>query len=79
MNPQVAGITDVGALRTANQDAIDWRVSEDNRQVLLVVADGMGGHEAGDVASQMVTQALKQLHRALVAPYRNIGGCKISP
>ena len=61
MNPQVAGITDVGALRTANQDAIDWRVSEDNRQVLLVVADGMGGYHGGEVASRIAVDTVMEV------------------
>lgn len=61
MNPQVAGITDVGALRKANQDAIDWRVSEDNRQVLLVVADGMGGYHGGEVASRIAVDTVMEV------------------
>lgn len=61
MNPHVAGITDVGALRKANQDAIDWRVSEDNRQVLLVVADGMGGYHGGEVASRIAVDTVMEV------------------
>lgn len=61
MNPLVAGITDVGAMRSANQDAIDWRVSEDNRQVLLVVADGMGGYNGGEVASRIAVDTVMEV------------------
>jgi len=58
MNPLVAGVTDVGAVRKTNQDAIDWRVSEDNRQVLLVVADGMGGYQGGEIASRIAVDTV---------------------
>lgn len=61
MNPLVAGVTDVGAVRKANQDAIDWRVSEDGRQTILVVADGMGGYQGGEVASRIAVDTLMEV------------------
>lgn len=60
MIPRVAGLTDVGAVRAANQDAIDWQVSEDNRQVLLVVADGMGGYQGGEIASRIAVDTVME-------------------
>lgn len=46
-------ITDQGKVREHNEDAGGIFRNREN-QVLCVVADGMGGHKAGDVASQMV-------------------------
>ena len=40
------GITDVGLLRTHNEDCFD--VDDENQ--IYVVADGMGGHNHGEVA-----------------------------
>lgn len=60
MTPRVAGLTDVGAVRAANQDAIDWQVSEENRQALLVVADGMGGYQGGEIASQIAVDTVME-------------------
>lgn len=58
--------TDVGMERTLNEDSIlalqaapVFR-SQGLPVALLAVADGMGGHEAGDVASQMVIRTLAQ-------------------
>ncbi|HEX7136964.1 MAG TPA: protein phosphatase 2C domain-containing protein, partial [Vicinamibacterales bacterium] len=49
-----AGITDKGPVRPANEDcfAIDPPLG------LCVVADGMGGHNAGEVASRMVVDGV---------------------
>src|SRR3954463_8986370 len=49
--------THVGLRRKVNEDSILVRPERG----LWAVADGMGGHEAGDVASAMVTEALRQL------------------
>ena len=42
------GLTDLGRKRTSNEDAYFL----DDTLGLYVVADGMGGHAAGEVASQ---------------------------
>ena len=52
-----AKLTDVGRARPHNEDYVDYYIPPDARQrtrqgVIYVVADGMGGHQAGEVASQ---------------------------
>jgi len=56
--------TDVGRVRGNNEDSV--AVSRDARMV--IVADGMGGYNAGEVASVMVVQILnRELRNRLVA------------
>lgn len=50
-----AGMTDVGCKRAGNEDS--FFVSDDLK--LYVVADGMGGHQAGEVASRVVIETMK--------------------
>ncbi|NLZ04198.1 MAG: serine/threonine-protein phosphatase [Phycisphaerae bacterium] len=49
-----AGLTDVGRMRETNEDAFGI----DPQLGLMVVADGLGGHPAGEVASAFVVEAL---------------------
>jgi serine/threonine protein phosphatase PrpC len=57
MRFECASRTNVGLKRKINEDSI--LVGTDRG--LWVVADGMGGHEAGEIASTMVTDALRCL------------------
>ncbi len=50
-----AGITDVGRKRAGNEDSL---FLDDGRK-LYVVADGMGGHQAGEVASSLVVETIR--------------------
>src|SRR5229473_7151012 len=48
------GLTDVGKKRKHNEDAFSLDVSEG----LFIVADGMGGHAAGEVASKITVETI---------------------
>lgn len=50
----MAGLTDPGCLRPENEDNIAFHADVG----LAVLADGMGGHQAGEVASRMAVDVL---------------------
>ena len=57
MRFECASRTHVGLVRKINEDSL----FADPARGLWAVADGMGGHEAGEIASTMVTDALRCL------------------
>ncbi len=60
------GLTDRGRVRPTNQDIYQIEAREDNQTVLLVVCDGMGGANAGNVASRFAAQSfMEAAHSAL--------------
>jgi protein phosphatase len=58
---EISGLTDPGEVREGNEDAIRWNASAG----WAVLADGMGGHMAGEVASQIAVETLEQYLDAL--------------
>lgn len=62
MRTRFAGQTDVGLQRDHNEDSLlllpDYRV--------VAVADGMGGHRSGDVASQLAVSTLEDFFQVTV-------------
>ena len=51
--------TNVGMVRTVNEDSI----MQSPESGLWAVADGMGGYEAGDVASKMIVTSLAEIQK----------------
>ena len=62
MRTRFAGLTDTGLLREHNEDSLlllpEYRIA--------AVADGMGGHRSGDVASQLAVSTLQDFFSVVV-------------
>ncbi|EXI83716.1 MAG: Serine/threonine phosphatase stp [Candidatus Accumulibacter sp. BA-94] len=61
--------SNIGRIRSSNQDSLAFFSPAEARQwqrrgVLVVMADGMGGHNAGEVASSMAVETLGQSYFA---------------
>lgn len=53
-------VSDIGKKRAVNEDSATF-ISRDDSYQLAIVADGMGGHNAGDVASRMAVTHFEEL------------------
>jgi len=70
MNCKVSAVSDVGCVRTNNEDMIlivdqlirdsncDMTFTPGTKNAWIAVADGMGGHNAGEVASEFVLREI---------------------
>jgi PPM family protein phosphatase len=65
MQIAVGARTDVGMIRSGNED--NFFAEADERRGVFVVADGMGGHAAGEVASEMAVQIVARQLLPLVS------------
>lgn len=60
---KIAGFTDIGLRRTHNEDHIGF-----NQNLgIAVLADGMGGHQAGEIAAQMAVSSVLESLQNLVS------------
>ncbi len=57
-------VSDTGKVRTHNEDSV-MIVNDLSGEYLMVVADGMGGHKAGEVASSIVVNGLTDKFKKL--------------
>jgi protein phosphatase len=63
---EVASWTTTGFIRTGNEDAFalihntESRMDDLGESVLIILCDGMGGYDAGEVAAAMAIQALRK-------------------
>jgi PPM family protein phosphatase len=77
LHPQGAMRTDTGAVRTHNEDRVSFVAPQPAgpagaRGSLMMVADGMGGHAAGEVASQIAVETIRRVYYELDGPVPHV-------
>ena len=69
------GLTDTGRVRTSNQDAF----AVDNELGLWVIADGMGGHVGGNIASALAVSSIMDHVHSCNKPWLTHGDQLVHP
>ena len=69
---QFVAKTDTGKLREQNEDLYYF----DAQLQLFAIADGIGGHESGDVASRIALEIIQEWAQAQVSPHSDLGPMK---
>lgn len=63
---EAIGLTDIGRVRAHNEDA----VAVDGELGIAMVADGIGGHRSGEIASRMAIDLIQKALRTRVQKFR---------
>jgi PPM family protein phosphatase len=68
---EIAGLTDVGCQRENNEDSFGyWEPADDavfsRLGRLAIVADGMGGHEGGQIASHIAVETIERAYSSAI-------------
>ena len=69
--------SDVGLKRELNEDSIGITFNRDASKGLFVLADGMGGHNAGEVASKIAIQTVLEHGKEELFTYQRLSGSDI--
>jgi len=65
------GITDSGKVRKHNQDVFQMFIGDDKNIAVLVVCDGMGGANAGNVASELAANSFMNYMQTEIKALKN--------
>ncbi len=65
MNFEFQSLCDQGAVRPNNEDAIKFGLAADDKVAWMIIADGMGGHQAGEVASGILVDEIQRAFTGL--------------
>jgi protein phosphatase len=71
--------TDVGKQREQNEDSPFMRISDDEDRGLFIVADGMGGYQAGEVASKLAVQKMSEALKTFLVSVSEQPTIKLTP
>src|SRR5437660_6955764 len=62
-----------------NEDKPFMRISDDKERGLFIVADGMGGYRAGEVASKLAVQKISEALKSFLVPISEQPTIKLTP
>src|SRR5437667_11730527 len=73
--------SDVGKQREQNEDAVYKRIesSEEGDRGLFIVADGMGGYQAGEVASKLAVETISKTLDSFFKPLPDQPTIRLTP
>lgn len=66
---KVIGLSHPGAVRSENEDVINWWYEPQHGLTFALVADGMGGHEGGAEASLLASDTIRKCTSNLIGSF----------
>ncbi|MCR4398542.1 MAG: Stp1/IreP family PP2C-type Ser/Thr phosphatase [Firmicutes bacterium] len=72
---ECSAFTHPGLVRPSNEDSFCLKELGESSAVLAVVADGMGGHEGGEIASRIAVSAIESVVTASWKTHLDPGAC----